>query len=147
MPIWNLHTGSHTLRAIKPRSEELSALSRAGPTVIAMLGMTRMDSARVRNQDTLSLCRYGDRGNCRLLPSVGSLRPTVWDLVGATISIVGMGIIMFAPRLTIRPTRSLAKPRANPTCCGRAPVGVNVRFLVLVGHGMMYCHTTEMQHE
>jgi len=29
---------------------------------------------------------------------VDGLRPTVWDLVGATVAILGMGIIMFAPR-------------------------------------------------
>lgn len=38
VPTWNLRTGSHTLRAIKLRSAELSAWSRAGPTVVAMMG-------------------------------------------------------------------------------------------------------------
>jgi len=30
--------------------------------------------------------------------AIDGLRPTVWDLVGATVAILGMGIIMFAPR-------------------------------------------------
>jgi small multidrug resistance family-3 protein len=29
---------------------------------------------------------------------VDGLRPTVWDLIGAAVMLVGMGIIMFAPR-------------------------------------------------
>ena len=29
---------------------------------------------------------------------IDGLRPTVWDFIGATVAIVGMGIIMFAPR-------------------------------------------------
>ena len=38
VPTWNLHTDSHTLAAIELRSAELSALVRAGPTVVAMMG-------------------------------------------------------------------------------------------------------------
>lgn len=30
--------------------------------------------------------------------AIDGVRPTVWDLVGAAVAIVGMGIIMFAPR-------------------------------------------------
>lgn len=30
--------------------------------------------------------------------AVDGIRPTVWDLVGGAVAIVGMGIIMFAPR-------------------------------------------------
>ena len=30
--------------------------------------------------------------------AIDGVRPTVWDLVGATVAILGMGIIMFAPR-------------------------------------------------
>ncbi len=30
--------------------------------------------------------------------SVDGVRPTVWDLVGASVALVGMAIIMFAPR-------------------------------------------------
>ena len=30
--------------------------------------------------------------------AIDGLRPTLWDLVGAIVAIVGMGIIMFAPR-------------------------------------------------
>jgi len=30
--------------------------------------------------------------------AIDGLRPTAWDLVGATVAILGMGIIMFAPR-------------------------------------------------
>jgi small multidrug resistance family-3 protein len=29
---------------------------------------------------------------------VDGLRPTAWDLIGAAVMLVGMGIIMFAPR-------------------------------------------------
>lgn len=29
---------------------------------------------------------------------VDSVRPTVWDLVGSAVAILGMGIIMFGPR-------------------------------------------------
>jgi Uncharacterized conserved protein len=29
---------------------------------------------------------------------IDGLRPTIWDLVGATVAIIGMSIIMFAPR-------------------------------------------------
>ena len=29
---------------------------------------------------------------------VDGIRPTAWDLIGASVAIVGMGIIMFAPR-------------------------------------------------
>ncbi|MGD9843458.1 MAG: YnfA family protein [Steroidobacteraceae bacterium] len=30
--------------------------------------------------------------------SVNGIRPTVWDMVGASVALVGMAIIMFAPR-------------------------------------------------
>jgi len=30
--------------------------------------------------------------------AIDGLRPTMWDLIGASVAIVGMGIIMFAPR-------------------------------------------------
>ena len=30
--------------------------------------------------------------------TVNGIRPTVWDLVGATVALIGMAIIMFAPR-------------------------------------------------
>lgn len=30
--------------------------------------------------------------------SVDGIRPTVWDLVGSAVALVGMAIIMFAPR-------------------------------------------------
>ena len=30
--------------------------------------------------------------------SVDGIRPTLWDMVGSTVALVGMGIIMFAPR-------------------------------------------------
>lgn len=30
--------------------------------------------------------------------SVDGIRPTTWDMVGASVALVGMGIIMFAPR-------------------------------------------------
>ena len=29
---------------------------------------------------------------------IDGLRPTVWDFIGAAVAIIGMGIIMFAPR-------------------------------------------------
>ena len=29
---------------------------------------------------------------------VDGLRPTAWDVIGALVAIIGMGIIMFAPR-------------------------------------------------
>ena len=29
---------------------------------------------------------------------IDGLRPTAWDFIGATVAIIGMGIIMFAPR-------------------------------------------------
>lgn len=29
---------------------------------------------------------------------VDGIRPTVWDIVGSAVALVGMGIIMFAPR-------------------------------------------------
>lgn len=29
---------------------------------------------------------------------VDGIRPTVWDIVGSTVALAGMGIIMFAPR-------------------------------------------------
>lgn len=32
--------------------------------------------------------------------SVDGIRPTVWDMVGSSVALVGMGIIMFAPRGT-----------------------------------------------
>ena len=32
--------------------------------------------------------------------SVDGIRPTVWDFVGASVAILGMAIIMFAPRAT-----------------------------------------------
>jgi hypothetical protein len=38
VPTWNLRTGSHTLAAIRFRSQLLSAFARAGPTVVAMMG-------------------------------------------------------------------------------------------------------------
>jgi len=31
---------------------------------------------------------------------VDGLRPTVWDIVGASVALIGMSIIMFAPRAT-----------------------------------------------
>jgi small multidrug resistance family-3 protein len=31
---------------------------------------------------------------------VDSVRPTVWDLVGVTICLVGMSVIMLGPRIT-----------------------------------------------
>lgn len=31
---------------------------------------------------------------------VDGIRPTVWDLVGSAVALVGMAIIMFAPRAT-----------------------------------------------
>ena len=30
--------------------------------------------------------------------TVNGIRPTVWDLVGAAVALIGMAIIMFAPR-------------------------------------------------
>ncbi|MGH8118989.1 MAG: YnfA family protein [Gammaproteobacteria bacterium] len=30
--------------------------------------------------------------------AIDGVRPTLWDFVGATVAILGMGIIMFAPR-------------------------------------------------
>lgn len=30
--------------------------------------------------------------------AVDGLRPTIWDVVGAMVAVLGMGIIMFAPR-------------------------------------------------
>lgn len=32
--------------------------------------------------------------------TVNGIRPTVWDLVGAAVALIGMAIIMFAPRST-----------------------------------------------
>ena len=32
--------------------------------------------------------------------TIDGIRPTLWDLVGATIALAGMAIIMFAPRST-----------------------------------------------
>jgi len=32
--------------------------------------------------------------------AVDGIRPTVWDLVGSAVALVGMAIIMFAPRTT-----------------------------------------------
>ena len=32
--------------------------------------------------------------------AVDGVRPTVWDLVGSAVALVGMAIIMFAPRAT-----------------------------------------------
>ncbi|TGN40253.1 YnfA family protein [Marinobacter confluentis] len=32
--------------------------------------------------------------------AVDGVRPTAWDLVGSAVALVGMGIIMFAPRTT-----------------------------------------------
>ena len=32
--------------------------------------------------------------------AVDGIRPTVWDLVGSAVALVGMAIIMFAPRAT-----------------------------------------------
>jgi small multidrug resistance family-3 protein len=32
--------------------------------------------------------------------TVEGIRPTVWDLVGSAVALVGMAIIMFAPRTT-----------------------------------------------
>ncbi|ASF93599.1 MULTISPECIES: YnfA family protein [Vibrio] len=29
---------------------------------------------------------------------VDGIRPTLWDIVGVTVALIGMGIIMFAPR-------------------------------------------------
>jgi hypothetical protein len=46
VPTWNLRTGSHTLLAIEDRSKLLSALSRAGPTVVAMMGGVSLRKAQ-----------------------------------------------------------------------------------------------------
>lgn len=32
--------------------------------------------------------------------TVNGIRPTLWDLVGAAVALIGMAIIMFAPRST-----------------------------------------------
>jgi small multidrug resistance family-3 protein len=32
--------------------------------------------------------------------TIDGIRPTLWDLVGATVALAGMAIIMFAPRST-----------------------------------------------
>ena len=34
------------------------------------------------------------------LLTVNGIRPTLWDLVGAAVALIGMAIIMFAPRST-----------------------------------------------
>jgi small multidrug resistance family-3 protein len=32
--------------------------------------------------------------------AIEDIRPTTWDIVGASVALIGMAIIMFAPRTT-----------------------------------------------